>query len=901
MNVVSAFSSVDFLPHGYCLQWNQWLIWLNAASDLLIAMSYFSIPLVLLLFVEKRADFKYRRILILFAVFILLCGTTHLLGAVILWEPFYWVDTLVKMATAAVSIYTAIVLWPLLPELLAIPSRNELEEADKRHRELASLLQSVLNAIPSSVFWKDAESRYLGCNSKHAAHVGLASPEEIVGKTDYDFFPPALVEKYRADDLKTMQSGESTIGYEEPYVGPNGDARYASTSKVPLVGIGNTVMGTVGAYDDITDRKKGEIELQEAKRKIEESERYFRTLFNAINDVILIHEFPTGKFIDVNEAACGVMGYSREEFLEMTPIDIDDPKFTLEMTPLPEVAAGVQSGKSVIFKRRHIKKDGTKVLVELHARLFDYNGRNIVISIVRDIFERKQAEVKLWEMARFNSLLIEQSNIGIAVYDPQGQCVVANKAIADIVGASKEQILKQNFRKIASWQESGMLKAAEEALLQNASKHLVVHTVSTFGKEVWLESLFTPVNQESGRYLMLMTNDIGERLNNENALKQSQAVLNALFNAISESVFIMDTKGVVQAINKTGAARLGAVPADLIGNNIYSLIPPEVKTHRMELMTKCIMTGEPIRFEDKRGDIWFDQILYPVKDDSGSVLMIAVFAMDITDRVNAEETMKRTMAELGRVNAELRDFLFVSSHDLQEPLRKIGGYIALLKEHLGPAVDGATCDYLDRMLNASLRMHSLIVDLLELSRIITRARPFGKVDLGMILRQVIDDLEIQVKECNAVVNVSLEGSIEADATQIRQLFQNLLGNALKFRKKDVPPVIRVSSSPNAEPLDILGIHYAIGELVVIYVADNGIGFQGKYAEKIFGLFQRLHQRDQYGGTGVGLAICKKIVERHKGSIIAEGDPGEGALFTISLPIRQWSKGESMGEFMGGSD
>ncbi len=276
MNAINAFSNTDFMPHGYCLQWNQWLLWLNAVSDVLIAMAYYSIPLVLLFFVEKRADFKYRRVLVLFAIFILLCGTTHLLGAVILWEPFYYLDTAVKMATAAVSVYTAVVLWPLLSELLALPSQSELETANKRHRELASLLQSVLNAIPSSVFWKDAESRYLGCNNKHAAHVGLASPEEIVGKTDYDFFPPAFAEKYRADDLKTMQSGKSTIGYEEPYVGPAGDARYASTSKVPLVGIGNEVMGTVGAYDDITDRKKGENELRE-------TQAILSALFNAIS------------------------------------------------------------------------------------------------------------------------------------------------------------------------------------------------------------------------------------------------------------------------------------------------------------------------------------------------------------------------------------------------------------------------------------------------------------------------------------------------------------------------------------------------------------------------------------------------------------------------------------------
>jgi light-regulated signal transduction histidine kinase (bacteriophytochrome) len=195
---------------------------------------------------------------------------------------------------------------------------------------------------------------------------------------------------------------------------------------------------------------------------------------------------------------------------------------------------------------------------------------------------------------------------------------------------------------------------------------------------------------------------------------------------------------------------------------------------------------------------------------------------------------------------------------------------------LGSALDEESADYLRRMVGAAVRMQTLINDLLEFSRVTTRAKPFEVVSLDRIVRDVLVDLELRVEESGAKIEVRPLPSLEADPTQMRQLLQNLIGNALKFGSKARPLVVRVGAEQSNSDA---------GEAVAFSVSDNGIGFEPKYAERIFGLFQRLHARTDYEGSGVGLAICWKIVDRHNGRIVAEGRPGEGATFHVVLPAK----------------
>jgi light-regulated signal transduction histidine kinase (bacteriophytochrome) len=247
---------------------------------------------------------------------------------------------------------------------------------------------------------------------------------------------------------------------------------------------------------------------------------------------------------------------------------------------------------------------------------------------------------------------------------------------------------------------------------------------------------------------------------------------------------------------------------------------------------------------------------------------------EIVQRRRAEREVQRMLRELQRSNRELQDFAFVASHDLQEPLRKILAFGDRIQTRYGEELPEPGRDYLARVLSAAGRMQSLINDLLVFSRVTTKAQPFQRASLDAVLDTVLDDLQIRIEKEGAKVEHGPMSELDADPSQMRQLFQNLIGNALKFRRPDVAPHVWVECEEVAD------------DQVEIRVRDNGIGFDAHHAEKIFTVFQRLHGRGEYEGSGIGLSICRKIVERHGGSIRAESQKGAGATFIMRLPKRQ---------------
>ncbi len=256
--------------------------------------------------------------------------------------------------------------------------------------------------------------------------------------------------------------------------------------------------------------------------------------------------------------------------------------------------------------------------------------------------------------------------------------------------------------------------------------------------------------------------------------------------------------------------------------------------------------------------------------------------LELMERKRAEEKLKETMAELERSNAELQRFAYVASHDLQEPLRKIQAFGDRLRGKYADMLDDRGRDYLLRMGSAAARMQALINDLLTLSRVTTKAQPFVPVNLGKVVKEVLSDLEDHIKRTGGHVEVGDMPTIDADPTQMRQLFQNLVDNALKFHPAEEKPVVRIRAQQ-------------LNEICQIIVEDNGIGFDEKHLERIFTVFQRLHGRGEYEGTGVGLPICRKIAERHSGTITAMSTPNQGATFVVTLPVKRHSRREARNE------
>ncbi|WP_242029127.1 ATP-binding protein, partial [Coleofasciculus sp. FACHB-712] len=259
---------------------------------------------------------------------------------------------------------------------------------------------------------------------------------------------------------------------------------------------------------------------------------------------------------------------------------------------------------------------------------------------------------------------------------------------------------------------------------------------------------------------------------------------------------------------------------------------------------------------------------------------------EIAERQRTEEKLKAYTFKLEQSNRELQDFAFVASHDLQEPLRKIQAFGDRLKLKYGESLTNEGKDYLERMQKAAQRMQTLINDLLAFSRVTSKAQPFTRVNITNVLQEVLSDLEVHIQKVGAQVEIGELLTIDADPSQMRQLLQNLISNALKFRRQEEAPVVKIWSQLLERDEQLWTQDLSARPMCQIMVEDNGIGFDEKYLDRIFTVFQRLHGRNEYEGTGVGLAICRKIVERHGGTITAKSILGEGATFIVTLPIKQ---------------
>lgn len=259
---------------------------------------------------------------------------------------------------------------------------------------------------------------------------------------------------------------------------------------------------------------------------------------------------------------------------------------------------------------------------------------------------------------------------------------------------------------------------------------------------------------------------------------------------------------------------------------------------------------------------------------------------EIEVRERAEATLSRRAEELQRSNSDLMQFASVASHDLQEPLRKIQAFGDRLQSKCGDAMGDEGRDYLSRILSAATRMRSLVNGLLNYSRVTTTARPFGPVDLSAVIEVATSDLEARFQEVAGRIEVGDMPVIDADTTQMRQLFMNLIGNSLKYHRKDRPPVVKINCRRDHGALPGALAGRSADGYCEITVSDNGIGFDEKYVDRIFEIFQRLHGRSSYDGTGIGLALCRRIVERYGGTISATSKPGDGATFHVKLPITQ---------------
>lgn len=330
------------------------------------------------------------------------------------------------------------------------------------------------------------------------------------------------------------------------------------------------------------------------------------------------------------------------------------------------------------------------------------------------------------------------------------------------------------------------------------------------------------------------------------------------------------TDGTILMANPTALERLGR--GDVTGLRMPDILQPALARARMDRLGEVVRSGRKVRFEDERDGIFFEHTFNPVFDRSGSVTAVVAFSRDVTERKKAEETLKSYMLNLQRSNRELEDFAYIASHDLREPLRMVTMFSELLRERYRGKLDKDADEFIDYIVQGGMKMDALISDLLDYSRVTTRAKPFGPVRMGEVLSEVERTLSPAIRENAAVVRSGNLPEVVADRSQMVQVFQNLIGNAIKFRTKE-PPEIEISAEQQEDE-------------TVFAVKDNGIGIDPEFHKKIFEIFERLHSGTEFPGTGIGLAISKRIVERHGGRIWVESAEGKGSTFFFSIPERK---------------
>jgi len=405
--------------------------------------------------------------------------------------------------------------------------------------------------------------------------------------------------------------------------------------------------------------------------------------------------------------------------------------------------------------------------------------------------------------------------------------------------------------------------------------------------------LSTQVKIKTTGEIKLLVDSFNQISRNLEKTTVSRDYVEEILESMHESLVVVSAEGNIQTVNKATCALLGYEEKELIGRPMEDMLFPKhsfvsIKVEVLEKISRervinniqtCYLTKDgreiPMLFSGS--------VMSEGKSDFHGIICIAV---DITDRNRADVELKRFSDQLERSNKELQDFTHIASHDLQEPLRKVSAFGDRLKTRCGEALGDQGNDYLERMQNAVERMRTLINGLLTFSQVNTKGQPFFQVDLGRVTQEVISDLEVRIEESGGRVEVDELPTIDADPLQMRQLLQNLIGNALKFQRKEDRPLVKIKAEPFNGQGGLPNEMSHDNGLCTITVHDNGIGFDDKHVDRIFGVFQRLHGRSEYEGTGIGLSVCKKIAERHGGMIKAESAPGKGTKFMVTLQTTQ---------------
>lgn len=470
--------------------------------------------------------------------------------------------------------------------------------------------------------------------------------------------------------------------------------------------------------------------------------------------------------------------------------------------------------------------------------------------------------------------IVEYSSDAVITLTPEGVIHSWNRGAAQIYGYDAGEIIGKPVTTLfppgAEEESNRLLDIIRSG---TPSPHFESTRLTRTGRRIEVSTTLSPIHDENGRVAGAFTaaRDITERKRTENVFRHA-------VESAPNAMLMINGHGKIVLVNAQTEKLFAYRRDELLGQSVELLVPPRFRdkhpgyrqSFSEEPRARAMGAGRDLFGLRKDGVEFPVEIgLNPIETDEGLMVLSAI--VDITERKRGEEEIKRVAAELARSNAELQQFAYVASHDLQEPMRAVAGCVQLLQQRYAGQLDSGADEIVKHIVDAAVRMQTMINDLLALSRQSTQPGAIETSDSAQALDTALKNLEVAIRESNAAIHIGTLPVLRANPTQMVQLFQNLLANAIKFRGEQ-PLVIHIGAEHEGNEW-----HFR--------VSDNGIGMDPKYRDRIFGIFQRLHAARKYPGTGIGLAICKKIIERHNGRIWVETEPGKGSTFHFTLPNR----------------
>lgn len=681
---------------------------------------------------------------------------------------------------------------------------------------------------------------------------------------------------------------EGIYYYEARIYLPDGDLRWIKTRGKVVFDPNGIPVRMLGTIIDMTDQRNAEENFVKLAAIVQSS------------DDAIISKRLDGTIVSWNDSARRIFGYTAEEMIglsvsKLIPHDRQNEE--------PEIIKRLRLGERVQhFETQRITKDGKLLDLSLTiSPIRDHTGQIIGASkIARDISSQRQAEKIISENEERLKIILDASELGTYELNIKTQDISYSAKYAEMLGHTKEgkaeyhELVKRLYKEDLPARAEAYKEAFETGVL-----HYETRVMRDDGSIGWIEAKGRIFYDAFGKPEKLIgtSRDITDEKLYQERLEESEKRFKSVADTAPVMIWLTDLDKKAVFLNKSWSDFTGISIEEGLGNGWTKVVHPSDIAATSAAFSSAYETrtnyNKELRIRFKNGKYrWVQDHAVPRYDSEGTFIGFIGTSVDIEEQRNAKTILENKVEErtadlvdaneqLLKTNHELEQFAYVSSHDLQEPLRKIMTFSEMLSSAID--LEGKPKEYVEKINASAQRMSNLIKDLLNYSRLSKSDDRFVKTDLNEVLKNVKNDFEILVMQKNAVIKNMELPVIRAIPVQINQLFYNLVNNSLKFSERE--PLIEITSEPvtEEEQKNIPGLRPEDSYIHLIF-KDNGIGFSQEHADQIFVIFQRLNDKQRYSGTGIGLAICKKIVENHHGYISASGEPGKGARFDIYLPV-----------------